>query len=205
MTQQDQTRFLEILNTMAELYERELSDAQARLWFKLLQHIEIEVFERTAMHYMRSDAAFMPKPGQILTMISENDGRPGAEEAWGLIEFDEAATLIMTEEMFTAFSAALPLEDDKIAARMAFKESYVRAVADARAQERPVKWRVSLGHDPDQREHAIFKALEQGRLLPYQARTHLAHLTDEEIQSRMVLPQQTMAGLLEKQPKPDAA
>jgi len=71
----------------------------------------------------------------------------------------------------------LLMDGDKIAARMAFKESYERAVSVARAERKPVCWRMSLGHDVAGREAAITEATIKGlistnyavSLLPYEA------------------------------------
>ena len=66
-------------------------------------------------------------------------GHPGPEEAWGVIAralSDERVTVVWTDEMRQAFGAALNLSDDPIAARMAFKEVYVRLVNEARAERK---------------------------------------------------------------------
>src|ERR1043165_278765 len=60
-----------------------------------------------------------------------DDGRPGPEEAWAMIPQDEAPSVVWTQEMASAFGIALPLMDDPVAARMAFKEAYAKAVAKA--------------------------------------------------------------------------
>lgn len=95
-----------------------------------------------------------------------DDGRPGAEEAWALMPFNEAQSVVWSDEMSEAFGICGPLLDmgDKVAARMAFKEAYARLVAVARDAGRPVRWTPSLGHDPRGREPVIRAAMEAGRL-----------------------------------------
>jgi hypothetical protein len=63
-----------------------------------------------------------------------DDGRPDAQEAWAMLPFDEDVTVVWTEEMSGAWGVALPLlmENDRIAARMAFLESYRTRVQRAR-------------------------------------------------------------------------
>lgn len=92
---------------------------------------------------------------------------PGAEEAWSMLQAaigNEAATIVWTEEMREAYGVVAPLADDPIAARMAFKETYGRLVGEARARGQLVRWSVSLGHDPHQRQSAIEAAVAAGRL-----------------------------------------
>lgn len=95
-----------------------------------------------------------------------DDGRPGAEEAWAAIPRDEDASVVWTEEMAAAFGVALPLirAGEEVQARMAFKEAYLRLVAEAREARTPVRWTPSLGHDPMLRESVIRDAIERGRL-----------------------------------------
>lgn len=86
---------------------------------------------------------------------------PGPEEAWGLVAKvlnDENPSIAWTEPMRLAYGAAYNLAADPIAARMAFKEAYVRHISEARALgERPT-WEPSLGHDPGGRDDAMQQA-----------------------------------------------
>ncbi|MCI1277556.1 MAG: hypothetical protein LKG23_01095 [Nitrospira sp.] len=94
-------------------------------------------------------------------------GHPGAEEAWAMVSpylSNERASIVWTDEMAHAFGVALPLADDKIAARMAFKESYSKAIAEARDMKKVPIWRPSLGTDPNGREAALEEAVKLGRL-----------------------------------------
>lgn len=100
-----------------------------------------------------------------------DDGRPGPEEAWAMMPFDEATSVVWTEEMAQAFGIVGPLVEagDKIAARMAFREAYGRMVATAREERKPAKWTPSLGHDPRGRESVVTEAVRLGRLSAEQA------------------------------------
>jgi hypothetical protein len=100
-----------------------------------------------------------------------DDGRPGADEAWSMMPFDEAQTVVWSDEMAAARGIVQPLLDecDKVGARMAFREAYTRLVAEARDARKPVNWTASLGHDPRGREGALRLAVENGRLTLGQA------------------------------------
>lgn len=94
-------------------------------------------------------------------------GHPGVEEAWGVVLpllGNEDASIVWTDEMREAYGAAAPLKDDLVAARMAFKEVYAKAIGQARAERKKVAWKVSLGLDPHGRQAAIEKAIALGQL-----------------------------------------
>jgi hypothetical protein len=107
-----------------------------------------------------------------------DDGRPGPQEAWGMVPQDEATTAVMTDEMATAWGVALDLlqSGDAVAARMAFIEVYQREVTKARDEHVPVKWFASLGHDKAGREQALISAVEKGRLSRQYATKLMPHL-----------------------------
>lgn len=83
-----------------------------------------------------------------------------------MLPFDESDTIAWTEEMAGAWGVALPLieDGDRIAARMAFLETYRSRVQKARDSGETVKWNLSLGWDAGKRDAAIATALHQGRI-----------------------------------------
>lgn len=90
--------------------------------------------------------------------------QPGPEEGWAMLAQalgDEGRSVVWTDQMAAAFAVAYPLRHDMVAARMAFKEAYTRAV---RAVSGPPVWKVSLGWDPAGREAAIQEAAERNAL-----------------------------------------
>jgi hypothetical protein len=117
----------------------------------------------------------------ILERVQGEDGRPGDDEAWGiaLCAFDESDSVVMTEEIHVALSAARPVLErgDKVGARMAFKSAYVRAVDTARRSAKPAKWTLSMGSDPQRRLLAVEEAGRQGRLPAPQVAEYVAQLT----------------------------
>ena len=118
-----------------------------------------------------------------------DDGRPGAEEAWALLPQTEGQSAVWTDEMAQAFGVAVGLLDagDKVAARMAFKETYLLLVGQARDKGVPVVWRVTLGHDINGREAVLIAAVDRGRIGYEQAREHAPQLPIKNCRSGQLL------------------
>lgn len=95
-----------------------------------------------------------------------DDGRPGVEEAFAMLPKTERDSCVWTAEMSQAFGTCVGLLEagDTVAARMAFKETYIRLVTQARDKGQPVRWYPSLGHDPRGRDSVLADAVEKGRL-----------------------------------------
>jgi hypothetical protein len=90
--------------------------------------------------------------------------RPSANEAWAMLPRSEADTVVWTDEMREAYGLALPIMDDRIAARMAFMEAYNRAMLSVPNPMVPPSWSVSFGSDVAQRAQKITEAVAMGRL-----------------------------------------
>ena len=104
------------------------------------------------------------------------DGHPGVEEAWSIVSkgmTDGGATIIWTDEMREAYGVALQVDNDQVAARMAFKETYLHLIQDARASARSPTWCVSLGSDKLGRAPALLAGVEKGRVAPAYAQQFL--------------------------------
>jgi hypothetical protein len=171
LSEQHHVALLEALAVTAELTGTEVTEAAARV--------------------MSTDLAAYPLP-QVLAALTRcrrelkgrltiaavierlDDGRPGPEEAWSMIPMDETGSVVWTEEMSEAYGVGHRLigHGDHVGARMAFKEAYNALVAKARAEQRPVRWMPSLGHDPAQRAAALAEAVRKGRL----SESHAANL-----------------------------
>jgi hypothetical protein len=152
----------------AEVSGTDLSEAAATMIVS-----ELESYERSQVMGALRKCRRELKGRLTLAAIIErlDDGRPGAEEAWSMIPKNEDTSVVWSDEMALAFGIAgsLIADGDMIAARMAFKESYTRMVADARDARKPVNWTPSLGHDPRGRAGALLLAVEKGRLTMSQA------------------------------------
>lgn len=97
------------------------------------------------------------------------DGHPGAEEAWEIVPKSERDTAVVTQEIMAAIPFDLIDAGDMTAARMAFRESYNRNVAQARAERRKPVWFPSLGSDKRMREAPLARAVQLGRMSLEQA------------------------------------
>lgn len=105
----------------------------------------------------------------ILQRIEANDGRPSADVAWSIVEpHSEDRTIVATTEAMQAAHEVAHLED-RVAARMAFRDRYTELVASSRSRQAPVTWTVSLGHDPAGRARSLREAVDLGRIEPTQA------------------------------------
>jgi hypothetical protein len=134
-------------------------------WMNILSPYSIEQVKR-AFKVNVAKSHFAPKPADIIEIINQQDGRPSADEAWpiALQASDEMATAVWTEEIEQAWHHCYPVFEsgDEIGARMAFRQHYQRQIEHARMTGKPVKWTVSLGHDPEQRITALETAQQKG-------------------------------------------
>jgi hypothetical protein len=159
---------LEALAVTAELTGTQLSAAAAKVMASdLAPYPEGQVLG--ALARCRKELKGRLTVADVVSRL--DDGRPGPEEAWALMPFNEMNTVVWTEEMAGAWGVARTLieDDDKIGARMAFLESYRSRVQKARDAATPVKWTVSFGRYVENRESAVQHAVQLGRLTPQRA------------------------------------
>lgn len=167
MQDSDRKRFRDLMERAGAVYCEDVSHRFAPYWELLAKRLDIEAFatalERHALDPERG--RFFPRPADLMA-AAPSDGRPSGDEAWALalLARDEADTVCWTEEIAAATAAAWPVLDvgDKVGARMAFLAAYQRVVSRAREDGQPVRWRMSLGHDPQRRADACEAALRQG-------------------------------------------
>lgn len=173
MKPSDLAEFNSILSECLSMWGNPPSAAITATWFRTLAGYDLPTLSAAFSAHMRDpvNGRFQPLPGHIIEQIeraAKNDGRPGAEEAWAisLAARDENDTVVWTHECAQAWGAAAPIMElgDEVGARMAFKETYARLVAEARARREPASWDVSEGFDKDRRRVAISQAIEAGRI-----------------------------------------
>lgn len=167
----------EALASMAQLYGRQFSAAAADLLVSDLSDYSEEAVMRSLAR-CRKELRGFPTPADIIARIE--DGHPGPEEAWAMLPEGEEQTVVWTPEIREAYSrnAAL-IADDRVAGRMAFRETYAKLLSDARATGKPAKWEVSLGHDPEQRERALQDAVRLSRISQDEAKRLLPYREDQ--------------------------
>lgn len=172
---------MEAIKITAELCGSALSDGAAKAMLLHLKPFGGQAIMNALTHCQR-EAKGRLTLAAILEQLEAEDGRPGAEEAWGMIAHaltDESDTVVWTEEMAIASVPAKELLriGDKVGARMAFRETYENLVRQARISKAPIRWTVSPGTDQQKRTDVLMLAVQQGKLareqvapmLPYDA------------------------------------
>jgi hypothetical protein len=157
------SQVLQAIAVTAELCGRTFSEAAAMVFASDLEGYEDQAILK-ALQRCRKEFKGNLTVSDVTSRI--DDGRPGPEQAWAMIPRGEDATVVWTQEMAAAWGVALPLlkAGEDIPARMAFKEAYIREVANARDNRQPVRWTASLGDDKAGREAPLLEAAEKGRL-----------------------------------------
>ena len=162
MTASNTERLALLIHQASEIYQREISQVLFDCFSDLLTGYDYAAIEKAFLAHFAS-SKFFPTPADIIEKIPCHGNRhPGENEAWGiaLVAFDETASVMYTDEIAEAMGAAREIyyTGDMVAARMAFKDAYKRAVA---AYPSP-QWRVSLGYDRGGREAVVANALAMG-------------------------------------------
>lgn len=193
MNQSEFRDFSTLLVGIADYYGKTLQPATIQLYWNALSRLEFEAVKRLLNAHIQT-SRFMPSIAEILDACRAMDGRPDAEAAWAVVARslnDEGVTVVWTEEMAAAFGVALGLQNDRVAARMAFKEAYERLVREARARGVPVRWMASLGHDVGGREGPLMAAVKEGRLTADQVVGLLPHRADPSPEVRALFERQS--------------
>lgn len=154
---------LQAVAVTAELCGRTFSEAAARVFVNdLAAYPEPAVIK--ALARCRKEVRGILTVHDVVSRL--DDGRPGPDEAWARVPLDESQSVVWTDEMAHAFGSARPLLEagDKMAARLAFKENYVRLVNEARDAGRPVNWTPTLGYDARGRDAVLAEAVAAGHL-----------------------------------------
>lgn len=155
---------LQAIAVTAELTGTEISEVAARVMADdLAMYPEEQVMG--ALVRCRKELRGRMSIADVISRL--DDGRPGPDEAWAIVGpclADEGATFVWNEEIKRAFSVCMPLAQDRVAARLAFRETYERAVREARDAGEPVRWTVSLGWRVQERTGPLLEAVRKGRL-----------------------------------------
>lgn len=152
----------EYLTAMAQIYDRKIDKSAALIFLEDLEGYGDEQILR-ALARCRKEMRTFPTVADVIARIE--DGHPGVEEAWALVPKSELESACWTPEIREAyFRGAHALMSDPIAARMAFKETYTKILAEARDQKRPARWELSLGQDMQGRKAVALKAIDRGLL-----------------------------------------
>lgn len=184
MFKQDFAVFAELLDSVCSLLSRgnyAPNPTNTALWFRALGDHRLDVVRAAFDAHVKDPqrGRFVPTPADIIAQIQgveQDDGRPGAEEAWAiaLTARDELDTVVWTAEIAQAWGAcqAVLKVGDEVGARMTFKEVYTRLIAESRKERQPISWEICQGHDANRRLEAVVKAQQRG----YLSLADLAHL-----------------------------
>lgn len=154
---------IESISLTAELCGKALSPAAAELLANDLADFD-EGAVLAALSRCRKELQGPLKLHDILVHI--DDGRPDADEAWAMMPRSELTSVVWTDEMAQAWGVALPMLNagDAGGARAAFRDTYAKAVLEARIRHTPPHWTPSLGSDVTSRKRVLLEALEKHRL-----------------------------------------
>jgi len=160
-------KLFEAISVTAELMGQTISPTASAVMGGDLEQYPIEVVLE-ALGNLRREAKGRFSLAAVIEQIEKltPDGRPGADEAWAMIPRDEYTSAVLSDEMLCALGIAQPLldEGDQVAARMAFKEAYIRMVGENKRNGVAVRWIPSLGFDKEGREAALNTAVRLGRV-----------------------------------------
>ncbi|CAJ4970183.1 Uncharacterised protein [Burkholderia pseudomallei] len=179
------SRVLEAIAVTAELCGKVFSPAAARQFAAdLSPYPEAQVLG--ALERCRREVKGVLSLADVISRL--DDGRPGPDEAWAMIPRDETQSVVWTDEMAEAYGVARPLlaVGEPIAARVAFREAYARAVTLARCNQHEPQWRLSPGYDPAGRELAVSDAVSKGRLTSQQAMLLLPEETNAQMSAALL-------------------
>jgi hypothetical protein len=166
--------FTKLFNTTADYYGKEKSADAMMIYWQAMKPYDFDIVREIFNRHIQS-SKFMPMVNELLDTLRSMDGRPEPEAAWSVLSAclnDEGKTVVWTEEMAQSFGVALGLQNDRVAARMAFLESYKSLVSESRRNGVSVKWTPSLGHNLSGREGPLLDAVKKGRL----TRQHVVEL-----------------------------
>jgi hypothetical protein len=167
MEMQDKKAFVQLVADTFASYGKTLPEgALMAAWWNELKAFPMPVIAMAFSAHKDENGDFAPVPAGIAKRCKMMDGRPGAEEAWAMIPMDGETSAVWTDEMAEAWGSTHPLLDmgDRVAARMAFKETYLRLVSRARETGTPVRWTLTQGSDRNGRQAALIEAVRKRRI-----------------------------------------
>ena len=175
MQASDKADFTALVAKTWRFYGKQPTGEDVADWFDLLAEFPLAVVATAFRRHLTDphQGQYLPKPADIIRHLPvprpEDDGRPSADEAWGLLlrlVRDEAETGALSEEIREGWQACGPVLDagDEVGARRCFIDAYNRRVQLARERHEPVRWTVTLGTDRQLREERIGEAVKLGRI-----------------------------------------
>ncbi len=182
MESSQQIELSKIIGACWESQSRQISPAAIDLIVQDLSEFDYDAVVK-AIHIVRKKGLIV-NAGTVIPLLEKRDGRPPVELAWSMVleSMDESKSVMMTDEMIFARGSAEASFSigDKVAARMAFKESYDMACDKNRADGLPVKTFLSTGFDKNTIIPAIQKAADIGMIAQEKASLMISNQSPSE-------------------------
>ena len=170
----DKIAFTALINKVWRFHRLEVTGQDVADWIGILAAVPFQAVEAAFNRHLTDPkhGSYLPKPADIFRQLNQanaDDGRPGADEAWGMllrVIGDERETAVLTDEMRIGWTACQPILDlgDEVGARLAFRETYHREVENARKMAVAPRWTPTLSTDPTLRQSRLREAVEARRI-----------------------------------------
>ena len=174
MQHTDKPAFAAIIAKTWRFYDKKLIAETVADWFDVLEGFALDAVATAFQRHLADPKAgqYLPKPVDILRHLPGavcRDGRPEADEAWGLLlrlVNDESETGVFSDEMRAAWATCQPILNagDTIGARRCFIETYQRHLQEARQNGIKAHWTATLGTDPKLRIQRLQEAVAARRI-----------------------------------------
>lgn len=183
MLHTDKPAFAAIMLKTWRFYGKTADPETAADWYDILESYPLDAVASAFRRHLTDTerGQYLPKPADVIRFLDgaqADDGRPGGDEAWGMLlrlVRDERETGVLSDEIREAWSACGPILDagDEIGARRCFLEVYSRMVTESRRSRKFARWTVTLGVDPTLRLKRLKEAVEARRIDSEHARSLL--------------------------------
>jgi len=174
MKEEDKPAFLRFIAQMLKSHNQPNNDFALQSWMHACKNHNLDDVRQAVLQWCSNPdtGKWPPKPADIAGMLQKSAAasesktpRIAGNEAWAVAfeAFDEANTVVWTDEMAHAFDCARPLlqQGDKIGARMAFLDAYARIVAANLKAGIAARVLVSRGWDGELYRKALQRPLAQ--------------------------------------------
>lgn len=140
-------QWTELIGLTAEACGTQISEAGLKMMAADLYQYDFNAVG-VACAKCRRELKFRLTLSDIIERLQADDGRPSANEAWGMFPKNSESTALVTNEIMEAGAAAWELLQfgDKVAARMAFNAKYEGGVELNRAAGLNPRWQLSVGN-----------------------------------------------------------
>lgn len=162
LTETQKYSLVKKINATLSVYDKFAEPDALKFWVDALSAYPIEEIE-TALSVHGRTSKFPPKPADIIEIINRKYAGlwKTADEAWAVARQlgDQRLSLVITDVIMEAMDGLYGLlEDDPIAARMAFKSAYERIMQAGKISGRVPQIHFSPGFDATQRLEAANEA-----------------------------------------------